>query len=29
MGVIQGNDNTNGIKADLKRGQGGVPGALT
>ena len=29
MVVIQGSDNTNGTKADLKRGQGGVPGALT
>ena len=29
MVVIQVSDNTNGIKADLKRGQGGVPGALT
>ena len=29
MVVIQASDNTNAIKADLKRGQGGVPGALT
>ena len=28
MGVIKVSDNTNGIKADLKRAQGGVPGAL-
>ena len=29
MVVIQASVNTNGIKADLKRGPGGVPGALT
>ena len=29
MVMIQVSDNTNGTKADLKRGQGGVSGALT
>ena len=29
MGVIQVNDNANGIKADLQRRQGDIPGALT
>ena len=29
MGALQVSANTNGIKADLERGQGGIPGALT
>ena len=28
MVVMQVSDNINGMKADLQRGQGGVPGAL-